>query len=104
MGFFSFLPLWQKESGWRQTLWLHIHLKALSDAQRVEQHGGSSFYLHFCVLTGREENFNWISSFPVVRHRLHGCSSSEVDAQPQTTAVATKGNSSKLGRICMWMS
>lgn len=102
--FFPLLPLWQKESGWRQTLWLHIHLKALSNARHVEQHGGSSFCLHFCVLTGREENFNWISSFPVVRHGSHGCSRSEVDAQPRTRAAMTQGSSSELGRVFMWMN
>lgn len=102
--FFSLLPLWQKESGWRQTLWLHVHLKALSNAQHVEQHGGSSFCLHFCMLTGREENFNWISSFPVARHSSHGCSRSEVDAQPRTRAAVTQGSGSELSRVFMWMN
>lgn len=63
--FFSLLSLCQKENGWRQTLWLHVYLKALSNTRRVEQHRGSSFCLHFSMLTEREENFNWISLFPV---------------------------------------
>jgi len=102
--FFSFLPLWQKESGWRQTLWLHVLLKALSNARCVEQHGGSSFCLHFCMLTAREGNFNWISSFPAARHGSHGCSRGEVDAQPRTRAAVAQGSGSELCCFFMWMN
>lgn len=62
-GFFSLLPLWQNQSGWRQTLWLHVHLKALSDSQCIEQHEGSSFCPHCCMLTAWEEDLPGSASF-----------------------------------------